>query len=129
MFDDLTDDNFMIYAMKAYTTPNCVMSEFQDDMNRIQYIKRLITKFNSGGELKERLIMNHIIIIYNVFGVEAATRIIFYKLDSTEYMIIKPFLLYLNYLPKVVRGIKGEDIITSNIPMDLRVVRCLRNMK
>jgi hypothetical protein len=129
MFNDLNDENFLLYAMKAYDSPNCVMCEFGEDLNRIQYIKRLITKFYKTGELKERLLINHIIIIYNVFGVEAATRILFFKIDDEELRVLKPFLIYLNYLPKVVKGIRGKDIISSEIPMDLRVVRCLRNIK
>jgi hypothetical protein len=129
MFENLTDDNFMIYAMKAYDTPNCVMSEFEEDLNRIPYLKRLITKYKNGGELKERLIINHLIIIYNVFGVEAANRILFYKLEESDYPVIKPFLIYLNYMPNIVRGINGSDILNSKIQMDKKVVECLRNLK
>ena len=129
MFSNLTDENFLIYAMKAYDTPNCVMCEFEEDMNRIQYIKRLITKYQNTGELRERLIINHLTVLYNVFGAESATRILFYKLDELERVVVKPFLIYMNLLPSKVKGIRGEDIITSNIPMDIGVIQCLRKIK
>lgn len=129
MFDDLNDNNFMLYAAKAYDKPNAVMSEFEEDINRILYVKRLLTKYYSSGILKERLILNHIVVLYNVFGVEAATRILFFKLDERDYEVIKPFLIFLNFLPKVVYGIKGKNIITSEIQLDTGSIKCLRNLK
>lgn len=129
MFDDLNDNNFMLYAAKAYDKPNAVMSEFEEDLNRILYVKRLLTKYYSSGILKERLILNHIVVLYNVFGVEAATRILFFKLDERDYEVIKPFLIFLNFLPKVVYGIKGKNIITSEIQLDTGSIKCLRNLK
>ena len=65
MFNNLTDDNYMLYAAKVYDRPNAVMSEFEEDLDRILYIKRLLTKYYSSGCLKERLIMNHLIVLYN----------------------------------------------------------------
>jgi len=129
MFKDLNDDNFLIFVMKAYEKPNAVMSEFEDDMSRILYIKRLITKYYTTGILKERLILNHIIVLYNVFGVEAATRILFFKLDEKDYEVIKPFLILLNFLPKTVRGIRGKDIHTDDIPLDQTAIDLLREIK
>jgi hypothetical protein len=128
MFENLNDENFLIYALKFYDTPNCIMSEFENDMSRIQYIKRLMTKYFMSGEIKERLLLNHIVIVCNVFGPEAATRILFYKLDETYYPLLKTFLIYLNIMPEVVRGIRGQDIISSNINLDTRVVECLRKL-
>lgn len=128
MFENLTPDNFLIYAMKAYDTPNCIMSEFDADMTRIQYIKRLMSKYLTGGELKERLLLNHIVIFNNSFGAEATTRILFYKLDSTYYPLLKTFLLYLSLMPDVVKGINGKNIISSDIPLDEGAVQCLRNL-
>lgn len=128
MFENLNDENFLIYALKFYDTPNCIMSEFENDMTRIQYIKRLMTKYFMSGEIKERLLLNHIVIVCNVFGPEAATRILFYKLDETYYPLLKTFLIYLNIMPEVVRGIRGQDIISSNINLDTRVVECLRKL-
>jgi hypothetical protein len=129
MFDDLNDNNFMLYTAKVYDKPNAVMSEFEEDINRILYIKRLLTKYDTSGVLKERLILNHLVILYNVFGVEAATRILFFKLDEKDYRILKPFLMFLNFLPKIVYGIKGENIITNDIQLDTGAIECLRNLK
>jgi hypothetical protein len=128
MFENLNDENFLIYALKFYDTPNCIMSEFENDMSRIQYIKRLMTKYFMSGEIKERLLLNHIVIVCNVFGPEAATRILFYKLDETYYPLLKTFLIYLNIMPEVVRGIRGQEIISSKINLDTRVVECLRKL-
>lgn len=128
MFENLNDENIELYTKKSYDSPNCIISEFEEDINRIQYIKRLLTKYLAGGELKDRLIINHLIILYNVFGVEPATRILFFKLDEEYYSSIKPFLLYLNFLPTIIKGINGKNIDTKLIQMDQEVVRCLREI-
>jgi hypothetical protein len=129
MFHDLNDSNFMLYAAKVYDRPNAVMSEFEEDINRLLYIKRLLTKYYSSGVLKERLILNHIIVLYNVFGIEAATRLLFFKLDEKDYQVIKPFLIFLKFLPPVVYGISGRDILTSEILLDEGSLQCLANLK
>ena len=129
MFHDLNDSNFMLYAAKVYDRPNAVMSEFEEDVNRLLYIKRLLTKYYSSGVLKERLILNHIIVLYNVFGIEAATRLLFFKLDEKDYQVVKPFLIFLKFLPPVVYGISGRDIITGEILMDEGSLQCLANLK
>jgi len=129
VFDNLNDKNFLLFASKAYDSPNCVMSEFEEDLNRIQYIKRLITKYNNGGELKDRLILNHLMVLYNVFGVDAATRILFFKLEPEDYPVLKTFLVFLNFMPEVVFGINGYDIMSSNIQLDKGVIKCLRAIK
>jgi hypothetical protein len=129
MFDDLTEDNFLLYAIKAFDSPSCVLSEFEEEMNRIQYIKRLFTKYYNGSELKDRLIINHLMVLYNVFGVEAATRILFYKLEEKDYSVLKTFLVFLNFMPGRVKGIRGKDIIASDISLDVGTVRCLRKIK
>jgi len=129
MFDDLTEDNFLLYAIKAFDSPSCVTSEFEEEMNRIQYIKRLFTKYYNGSELKDRLIINHLMVLYNVFGVEAATRILFYKLEEKDYSVLKTFLVFLNFMPGRVKGIRGKDIIASDISLDVGTVRCLRKIK
>lgn len=128
MLDNLDSSNFLIYAMKSYTSPNCVIDEFQEDIKKVKYIKRLIKRYRDTGELKERLILNHIILLGNVFGIRAAVRILFYKVNPGDYGILKPFLLYLSYLPEVVYGIKGVDINTSEIVMDTEVTTRLRNV-
>ena len=119
----------MLYAAKVYDKPNAVMSEFEEDFARFLYIKRLLTKYCASGEIKEKLILNHIIILSNVFGVEATTRLLFYKLEEEDYGIIKPFLIFLNFLPEIVFGINGKDIITSDIVLDEKVIKKLREIR
>ena len=119
MFDDLTEDNFIMYAMKAYSSPDCIMSEFDSDLKRTKYLKRLFRRYKITKGLKERLILNHIILLYNVFNAEAATRILFFRIDEKDYDILKTFLIYLNYMPDKVKGINGKDIISSDILIDM----------
>lgn len=128
MFENLNDDNFLIYAMKNYNSPNCIISEFHDDIKRIKYIKRLIRKYKITKDLKERLILNHIIVLSNVFGAEATTRILFYKIDEKDYDVLKTFLIFLNLLPKIVSGINGRNINTNVIALDWNVVSRLRTI-
>lgn len=128
VFDNLTDDNFIIYAMKCYDSPNCVMSEFEEDLKRIKYIKRLIKKYKLTGDLKERLILNHIIVLSNVFGTECCVRMLFYKFDEEDYSILKTFLIFLNYMPKIVLGIRGKSIHSSDVTIDLFVAKRLRSI-
>ena len=82
MFENLNDDNFLIYAVKCYNSPHYIMSEFESDLKRTKYLKRLFRRYKSSGILKERLILNHIILLNNVFGIEACARILFYKIDE-----------------------------------------------
>ena len=126
MFENLNDDNFIMYAIKAYNKPNCIMSEFEEDIKRIKYVKRLIKKYMATGDLKERLILNHIIILSNVFGIEATVRMLFLKLDEKHYPIIKTFLLFLSYMPTVIYGVNGKNIISADITVDILVGNKLR---
>ena len=80
-FDDLDNENFLIYAIKSYDKPNCVMSEFKEDVKRFNYLKRLFRRYRKTGELKERLILNHLVVIYNVFGIDAATKLLFLRMS------------------------------------------------
>jgi hypothetical protein len=125
MFDDLNDDNFMMYAMKCYTTPNCLMSEFEGDIKRTKYLKRLFRRYKVSKSLKERLILNHIILLNNVFGPEPTARILFYRIDERDYDILKTFLCYLNIMPEVVRGIKGKNIYSTEIPVEINITEIL----
>jgi len=129
MVDDLNDDNWQLFAAKAYQKLNAVTSEFESDLMRIQFIKRLITKYQDTGELKDRLILNHIIIFYNVFGIESATRLLFLKMNRKEMVVLKPFLIFLSYLPHTVNGINGKNINTDDIALDKVAVKCLRSLK
>lgn len=128
MFDDLNDDNFLIYAMKSYVSPHCIMSEFEGDMKRTKYLKKLFRRFKASGDLKERLILNHIILIYNVFDAESATRILFYRTDERDYDILKTFLIYLNLMPTRINGIRGKNIESSDIMLDLSIAEILRKL-
>ena len=128
MFDELNDDNFMMYAMKCYTSPHCIMSEFEGDIKRTKYLKRLFRRYKITKSLKERLIMNHIILLNNVFGPEATARILFYKTDVRDYDILKTFLDYLDIMPDFVYGINGKTISSSDLPLDMNVAEILRNI-
>lgn len=128
MIDDLNDETFLIYSMKAYDKPNCIVSEFEEDLKRIKYIKRLIKKYKATGDLKERLILNHIIILSNVFGIEAAVRLLFFKVQPEDYEVLKTFLLFLNFMPNMVKSIRGTPIYSSDISIDLTVGKILRSI-
>lgn len=128
MFDDLNDDNFLMYAVKAYNSPHCIMSEFEGDLKRTKYLKRLFRRYKVTKTLKERLILNHLILLYNVFGAEPATRILFFRIDEQDYDVLKTFLIYLNYMPDKVKGINGKDIISSDILIDMNVADILRKI-
>jgi hypothetical protein len=128
MFDDLNDDNFLMYAVKAYNSPHCIMSEFEGDLKRTKYLKRLFRRYKVTKTLKERLILNHLILLYNVFGVEPATRILFFRIDEQDHDVLKTFLIYLNYMPDRVKGINGKDIISSDILIDMNVADILRQI-
>lgn len=105
------------------------MSEFKEDMKRFNYLKRLFQRYRKLGEVRERLIINHLIVLYNVFGVEVSTRLLFYKLSKEDYSALKTYLLFLNYMPETVRGIKGQDIHSSDISVDMKVAEVLRTIK
>lgn len=128
-FNDLNNENFLLYAIKAYDKPNCIMSEFEEDIKRFDYLKRLIYRYKEYNDLQERLMINHIIILSNVFGPDCVVRMLFYRLDETSYPIIKTILVFLNIMPDVIRGVKGKHIYSSDIPLDNNLVQILRNVK
>jgi len=128
-FDDLTSENFLLYAVKAYDKPNCIMSEFKEDMKRFNYLKRLFRRYRKMDDLRERLVINHLVVVYNVFGVDVATRMLFYKMSKDDYSALKTYLIFLNYMPAVVHGIKGQDIISSEISVDMKIAEVLREIK
>ena len=125
-FDNLTTDNITMYAMKAYDRPNCIMSEFKEDMKRFNYLKRLFKRYRKVGELREQLVLNHLVVICNVFGPEVATRILFFKMAKDDYSALKTYLLFLSCMPERVKGIKGQDLISSEIPVDMTIANILR---
>ena len=128
MFDNLNRDNILIYAIKCYDKLNYVKSEFDEDYKTFRYIKRLLQRYRLAGELREKLILNHISLIYNIFGVESGTRLLFYKTDVQDYGSLKTFLVFLNTMPSVVRGIDGKDIVSSSISVDMVIANALRKI-
>ena len=123
-FENLNEDNFVLYAMKLYNNPQCSNTEeFYEDLNRLKYIKRLLRRYDKTGVLRERLILNHIIILANVFGVEGAVRLLFYKVEKKLYSLLKTFLIFLQYLPEKQTGTK-YDII----PLDNKIIDTLRKL-
>ena len=128
IFDDLNEKNFLLYAMKEYNNPQCTeVEEFNDDLKKIKYIKRLLNQYVAEGVLKERLLLNHIIIFYNVFPPAAATRILFFKIEEKFWPILKPFLFYLKLMPEdKIESIMGREIRTNEILMDQGVIDSLR---
>lgn len=127
-FDNLDNTNFLLYAAKHYDNPQCFdIKEFYDDLKRFKYLKRLFNRFRETGELKERLIINHIQLLYNVFGVEATTRMLFFSLKK-YYEYLKPFLILLNTMPEIIKGIDGRDIHSSDIFMNYQIIQILRNI-
>lgn len=126
---DLNDNNFLIYAAKNYNRPHMLQSELDEDIKRIKYIKRLIRKYRQTGECKERLILNHIIILSNVFGVEATVNILFFKIDKDDYPILKTFLLFLNYMPTRLKlSFNKYTVRQEEIPVDLSIADRLRKI-
>ena len=130
IFDDLNDDNFLMYAMREYNNMQCTdIEEFYDDLKKIKYIKRLFNVYKNNGQLKERLILNDFIIFYNVFTVQAGTRILFYKIEKDFWPMLKTFLVFLDRMPDKIESIRGEVILASNIQLDDGIISRLRSIK
>lgn len=120
IFDELTEENVLLYAAKAYYKPQFSdIEEFYEDLKRFKYIKRLVNRYLEHEELSERLILNHLIVIFNSFGIEPALNILKLKLDNRHWPVIKPFLIYLKYI---------EDDTITGFPMDAEVVDRLRKI-
>ena len=99
-FDELNEDNYLLFAIKFYDNPQAVTKEdFEDDLKRIKYVKRLLKRYKNTGVLKTHLILNHIIVLFNVFG-DATTALLFYNLEEDLWPAIKSFLMYLNRVPE-----------------------------
>ena len=130
LFDDLNEKNYLHFAMKFYDNRQCTsVEEFNEDLNKIKYVKRLFNRFLETGELRTNLILNHLIVIYNVFENEAATRMLFFRVEKKFYSILKPFLIFLNRLPEKVKGIDGENIQTNHIPLNETTIKELRKIE
>lgn len=130
MNDILDDTNFLLYAAKHYDNPQCFDTiEFYEDLKRFKYLKRLFNRYIKYRDLKERLILNHIIALTNIFGPEPAVRMLFLKLYGYE-QYLKPFLILLNIMPEKVErvGPQGTTIYNSDIGLDLTIVNKLREI-
>tara|TARA_B100001939_G_scaffold330669_1_gene328003 strand:- start:7 stop:375 length:369 start_codon:yes stop_codon:yes gene_type:complete len=120
IFDEVNDSNFMLFAARHYYNPKCIdVDEFYEDLNRFKYVKRLLNRYIESGDLPERLILNHLIVIFNAFDVVPALKMLEHKLDERHWPIVKPFLLFL-------RHIKSSDYL--DVKMDWKVVEALRKI-
>ena len=120
IFEDLNEENFTLFAIRYYDNPQCTSTEeFYEDLRRFRYLKRLLKRYHNTGELRERLILNHLIILNNVFGVENAIRMLQYKIDDEYWPVVKTCLLYLEYIDE------GFDV---EISLDEKVVKRMREL-
>ena len=129
-FDDLNEGTFLMYSMKEYNNIQCVdIEEYYDDLKKIKYIKRLFNIYKNDGQLKERLILNHLITWYNVFSIQAGTRILFYKIEEHFWPMLKTFLIFLDRMPDKIESIRGKTILATDIKLDDGIVTRLRTIK
>jgi hypothetical protein len=120
IFKELTEKNLLLYAAKHYSNPKFAdIDEFYEDLKRFKYIKRLLNRYLETDDLAERLLLNHFIVVFNMFGIEAALEILELKLEDRHWPIVKPFLIFLNYI--------RNDQYTG-ITMDPNVVDILRKI-
>lgn len=126
MIEILNKDNFILYCMKHYDNPQCTsVREFEEDLNRFLYLQKLLTRYiNNKDELRERLILNHLIVLFNLFN-DATINILFYKLDKEYWNILITFLIYLNRMPDVL---PQYGIIASDYILDDYIVSNLRKI-
>lgn len=123
---DLTTEKFILFAAKHYENPSCAsMKEFENDLKRIKYIKRLLRRYKKTGELSERLILNHIILLHNMFN-DAIVPMLFVKFEEEYWSQLKTFLVFLNYLPESYQ--LTDTINEIDIPLDILVVNKLRKI-
>lgn len=130
MHEKLDETNALLYAAKHYDNPQCFDTiEFYDDLKRFQYLKRLFNRYKETGEFKERLVINHIIILYNVFGPVHCTRLLFLKLQD-HLDVLKPILEFLSYMPECVYniGISGKNYYNINIISDKKIEDILKGL-
>lgn len=120
LFNELNNDNFELFAAKHYRNPACLgLGDFKEDLARFKYINRLLRKYENTGVLSERLLLNHIITIYNIFDVSGATRMLFYRVIPKHWPVLKTFLLYLGYL---------KNDYKRDVPVDLFATKRLQSL-
>jgi hypothetical protein len=130
MHEKIDETNALLYAAKYYDNPQCFDTiEFYDDLKRFQYLKRLFNRYKESGEFKERLVLNHIITLYNVFGLVPCTRLLFLKLGEYED-VLKPILDFLGYMPEKVEniGIHNTTYYTGSIISDKNIEEILKRI-
>lgn len=125
-FRKINAENFMLYAIGQYTNPQCEgMTEFEEDLSRIKYVKRLLKKYHRTGEVRPILLLNHLTILGNVFTPMGAARMLFFKLDAAQYPALKTVLLYLDYIGE---GMILDETAIDSISMDGRLAEVLRRL-
>jgi hypothetical protein len=122
----LNDDNFLIYAIKNYHSPGSLgMKDLEDDLKKFKYVKRLLGRYKKTGEVSERLVLNHLVVIYNVFG-DAATDMLFYKLEPEYWTDLKTYLVYLHRMP--LETVVSPGIKETDIPLNNELIAILRKL-
>jgi hypothetical protein len=125
-FKLLNRENFMLYAMGNYRNPDCLgMAEFTEDLSKIKYVKRLLKKYNRSSRIRPILLLNHLVILGNVFGQTPAARMLFHKLEPEIHPTLKTVLLYLDYIDD---GMIFDGLVISEIPMDTTLAQILRKL-
>ena len=120
LFTELTEDNFQLFAIKNYENPQAVTeADFNKDLNHFKYIKRLLKRYKNTGELKSHLILNHFIVLYNIFG-EAATPMLFHKIEEELWPVMKTFVLFLNKLPEYPRCFIHDVEVDAFVSQELQ---------
>ena len=119
IFTELTSENFLLFAIKHYENPQAVTKEdFEKDLNHFKYIKRLLKRYRNTGELKAHLLLNHFIILYNIFG-EGTTAMLFYKIEEEMWDIMKTFVVFLDKLPEYpkcfIHDVKIDEYCLSEL--------------
>lgn len=117
LFERLSEDTFTIFAARHYYNPTCIdADEFHEDLKRFKYVKRLLNRYLDNNVLSERLILNHLIVIFNVFGVPAGLKLLEYKLDDRHWSVVKPFLIFLKIVEndKYI-GIKMDETVVEKL--------------
>ena len=124
-FNELTNENYLMFALLHYDNPHCIdIKEYFEDVRKLKYIKRLFNRYREDGVMKERLILNHLISFYNVFDNEAAARLLFFRVGKEYHSLLKTFLEFLNKMPEQV----NENLYSSDIKMDDKIIEILRKI-
>jgi hypothetical protein len=122
LFNELNEDNFLLFAIKNYENPQAVTrDDFDKDLNHFKYIKRLLKRYKKSGELRTHLLINHFILLYNIFG-EATTPMLFFKIEKDMWSQVKTIILFLNRLPQFPK------CYIHDIPVDLNCLKQLQTI-